>query len=245
LQGQMVSKHQLAKEGIEIEQDILRETVGSQDQVMAAYGGMNHVTFRQSGEITVQPVIVPPARLAEFHSHLMLFYTGIKRTASDVASGYVGKLDARRRQLRIIQDLVDEGMALLSSQTEIGDFGKLLHESWQLKRSLSNSVTNSSVDEIYQEARHAGAIGGKLLGAGGGGFILLFVPPQHHEAVKRKLERLIHVPFHFERAGSQIIFYDSETDYTEAERARLEKPKVAFSELAWPETAFGGRGENG
>jgi D-glycero-alpha-D-manno-heptose-7-phosphate kinase len=245
LQGNMISKHQLAKEGLEVEQDILHETVGSQDQVMAAYGGLNHVTFRQSGEITVQPVIVPPARLAEFHSHLMLFYTGIKRTASVVASEYVGGLDARRRQLRIIQDLVGEGIALLSSQTDIGDFGKLLHESWQLKRSLSDNVTNASVDEIYQEARNAGAIGGKLLGAGGGGFILLFVPPEHHDAVKQKLERLIHVPFHFERAGSQIIFYDSETDYSEAERARLDKPKVAFHELAWPETAFGQRGENG
>lgn len=231
LQGRMVSKQQLAREGITVEQELLKETVGSQDQVMAAYGGLNHVTFRQSGEITVQPLILPPARLQEFHSHLLLFYTGIKRTASDVASAYVTNLDERRRQLRIIHDLVAEGMSLLGSHTDICEFGKLLHEGWVVKRSLSGNITNSSVDAIYQEARDAGAIGGKLLGAGGGGFIMIFAPPHCHEAIKARLDRLIHVPFSFERNGSQIIFFDSETDYTDAEKARLERPKEAFREL--------------
>jgi D-glycero-alpha-D-manno-heptose-7-phosphate kinase len=245
LQGRMISKHQLAKEGIEVEQEILKETVGSQDQVMAAYGGLNHVTFRQSGEITVQPVIMPAARQAEFHSHLVLLYTGIRRTASDVAARYVGNLEGKRRQLRVLQDLVGEGLSLLCSTTDICEFGNLLHESWQMKRSLGEGVTNAEVDEIYQEARNAGALGGKLLGAGGGGFMLLLAPPAKQDAVKQRLGRLIHVPFHFDRNGSQIIFYDAETDYSAIEQARLGKPTVVFRELQWPEAAFGRRVENG
>jgi D-glycero-alpha-D-manno-heptose-7-phosphate kinase len=231
LRGQMVSKYQLAHEGIVVEQELLKETVGSQDQVMAAYGGLNHVAFHQSGEITVRPVILPPARLPEFNAHLMLFYTGIQRNASDVAASYATNLDDRRRELRIIQDLVEEGMSLLGSNSDITNFGRLLHEGWVAKRTLGGSVTNTSVDAIYDDARDAGAIGGKLLGAGGGGFILLFVPPEKHEAVKARLDGLIHVPFSFERFGSQIIFYESDTDYTEAEKARMMHPKQAFREL--------------
>lgn len=231
LRGQMVSKLQLSRESIIVEQELLKETVGSQDQVMAAYGGLNHVAFHQSGEITVRPVILPPARLLEFNAHLMLLYTGIQRTASDVAAGYASNFDARRRELRIIAGLVDEGISVLSTNGDMLQFGRLLHEGWVAKRTLGNAVTNSSVDAIYNDARDAGAIGGKLLGAGGGGFILLFVPPDRHEAVKARLDGLIHVPFCFERFGSQIIFYESDTDYFEAEKARNLHPKQAFREL--------------
>jgi D-glycero-alpha-D-manno-heptose-7-phosphate kinase len=231
LQGQMISKQQLAREGITVEQELLKETVGSQDQVMAAYGGLNHVTFRQSGEITVQPLILTTARTAEFQSHLMLFYTGILRTASNIASAYAQNMHERRRQLRIMHDLVMEGESILSGQGDIREFGKLMHEGWQVKRSISANITNDSVDGIYKDASEAGAVGGKLLGAGGGGFILLFVPPDRQKAVHQALERLIHVPFNFERSGSQIIFFDSETDYADAEKARMEKPKLAFREL--------------
>ncbi len=220
LNGRMVNKHQLAMEGIHVEQDCLQETVGSQDQVMAAYGGLNHVQFMTSGDIAVRPVIMPLERITQFNKHIMLFYTGIKRTASMIADTYVNDIEPRRRQLRILLDLVKEGLSILSSNQDLRAFGELLHEAWLIKRSLSQSVSNSTVDEIYQAARSAGAIGGKLLGAGGGGFVMFFAPPEDHEAIRQKLARLIYVPCHFEFSGSQVIFYDHETDYSREEESR-------------------------
>jgi D-glycero-alpha-D-manno-heptose-7-phosphate kinase len=232
LQGKMVGKHQLAIEGIQIEQEILHETVGSQDQVMAAYGGINRVQFLESGEITVHPVILSPSRQEEFNSHLMLFYTGIKRTASDVASTYVNDMEARRRQLRILKDLVDEATTLLAGRGDLLAFGGLLHEAWMAKRTLSGSVSNSDVDEIYEAARSAGALGGKLLGAGGGGFMALFVPPEKQAAVKQRLSGLICVPLGFDFVGSQIIYYAPDPHYVEAEAARTAETVAPFRELA-------------
>ena len=230
LQGRMVSKHQLAMEGIHVEQELLRETVGSQDQVMAAYGGLNHIRFLPSGEISVRPIIMPRARMAEFNAHLMLFYTGIKRTASDIASTYVPKLANHRRQMRILLDMAKEGIAILSGAGNLSSFGELLHESWQVKRNLSQSVSNVQIDDIYADAIAAGASGGKLLGAGGGGFIMLFVPPDRQESVKQKLQGLLHVPCNFESQGSQIIFLDPEKDYSKEEKAREDRPVDPFCE---------------
>ena len=158
--------------------------------------------------------------MLELNAHLMLFYTGIKRTASTIAETYVNDIDDKRRQLRLMNDLVEEGVSILSSGQDLGGFGELLHEAWQAKRSLSATVSNPHVDEIYEQARAAGAIGGKLIGAGGGGFILLFVPPERHAAIQERLAKLIHVPFKFEFCGSQIIFFDREEDYSAEERAR-------------------------
>jgi D-glycero-alpha-D-manno-heptose-7-phosphate kinase len=159
----------------------------------------------------VNPVILPTERIQELESHLLLFYTGIVRTASDVAKTYVENLDHRRRQLRIIREMVREGMSILTGGSDIQEFGHLLHEAWEVKRSLSHQVSNETVDMLYQRARWAGALGGKLTGAGGGGFLLLFVPPEHHQEVIDTFKDLIHVPFHLESAGSQIIFYESES----------------------------------
>jgi D-glycero-alpha-D-manno-heptose-7-phosphate kinase len=231
LHGRMASKHQLATEGIHVEQDLLKETVGSQDQVMAAYGGLNLVRFLPSGEISVRPVIMPSERIARLNDHVMLFYTGIKRTASTIASSYVDGIDGRRRQLRMIHNLVEEGLSVLSGDKDISAFGELLHEAWQLKRSLSDSVSNQRVDEIYEGARAAGALGGKLLGAGGGGFIMLFVPPERHHAVLERLQGLIHVPCRFEFSGSQIIFFDPENDYSNEEKSRRGQTIQPFREL--------------
>ena len=169
LKGQMPSKGQLAGESIVIEQEILKETVGSQDQVLAAHGGFNHIIFHTSGEITVKPVTATAARLNELNRHLMLFYTGIRRTASDVAQSYVNGLDDRERQLRNIGDLTNEGVSVLCGKSKVSFFGELLHNAWQVKRDLSSKVSNSDIEEIYTEAMSAGAVGGKLLGAGGGG----------------------------------------------------------------------------
>ena len=231
LKGCMPDKRQLALESIRIEQDILSETVGSQDQVQAAYGGLNHVTFHADDEFSVRPVTISRERIQELNSHLMLFYTGIKRTAADVAQTYVNDIANKKRQLRITKDLVKEGLAVLSSGQDLTAFGELMHEAWQVKRGLSDRVSNSEVDAIYQQAIVAGAIGGKLTGAGGGGFMLLFVPRDRHSAVRGALNRLIHVPFRFEFSGSQIIFFDPEEDYSAEEKIRANQSLQAFREL--------------
>jgi len=188
LKGQMPSKEQLAKESIYIEQEMVRETVGSQDQVTAAYGGLNQIIFHPNGEISVRPITISTERLNELNNHLMMFYTGIKRTAANVANSFVDDLDDRRRQLRITKDLVEEGVSLLTGKQDITNFGELLDEAWQAKRSLSPVVSNSTIDEIYNSALSAGALGGKITGAGGGGFLLLFVPPDKQSSVKDKLD---------------------------------------------------------
>lgn len=173
-----------------------------------------------------------PGRIDELDRHLMLIYTGVKRTASDVAQSYVQDLDQREKQINALVDMVDQGISVLNSNQEISAFGKLLDEAWMMKRGLSSAVSNSHVDEIYQAALSAGAIGGKLLGAGGGGFMLLFARPSDQAKVKERLSKLIHVPFKFESAGSQIILYDPEQDYSAEDNARANQSVEAFQELA-------------
>ena len=231
LQGHMATKEQLANESIMVEQDLLKENVGSQDQVNAAYGGFNHITFHTSGEISVRPVIIPPDRQDELTSHLMLFYTGIKRTADKVAGEYVASLEAKRRQLRILRDMVEEGLSILCGRGPIKEFGELLHEGWLAKQSISDKISNAAIAKAYNAARDAGAIGGKITGAGGGGFMLLFVPPQDQPAVREKLSNLLHVPFQFEKSGSQVIFYDRDQDYSAAEADNKSRNLDQFREL--------------
>jgi len=231
LKGSLVSKHQLAMESIHVEQEMLKETVGSQDQVLAAYGGLNHITFHRNGEITVRPLTIPRERVRELNDHLMLFYTGIKRTASDVAKSYVTNLEAKHRQLQMMSHLVDESIALLNSDRNLDEFGRLLHEAWMAKRSLSDQVSNPEVDEIYEAARRAGALGGKLTGAGGGGFLLLFVPPETRASVRERLRKLLLVPFQFDFSGSQVIYYEPGEDYAMAQADRERLPPSAFKEL--------------
>jgi D-glycero-alpha-D-manno-heptose-7-phosphate kinase len=237
LRGYMISQRQLATESIHIEQNILQENVGSQDQVSAAYGGLNHIIFLPNGEFSVRRMTISPERVQQLDDHLMLFYTGIKRTASDVAQSFLEDLDKRRRQLRIMKDLVEESISILNSQQDICAFGELLHEAWDTKRTLSDMVSNTEVDTMYAKARDAGAVGGKLLGAGGGGFLMLFVPPAKQEDVREVLDDLIHVPFTFEFSGSQIIFFDPEQDFSAAEEDRMQRSPQSFRELI-PGTSF-------
>jgi D-glycero-alpha-D-manno-heptose-7-phosphate kinase len=231
LQGRIVGKAQLANESIHLEQEILKEAVGSQDQVHAAHGGLNQVLFHPNGEISVKPLTLSSDRVAEFGSHLMLFYTGIKRTASTVVETFINAMEERKRQLRIMKDLVDEGVSILSSAGSITGFGDLLHEAWQAKRALSATVSNDEVNRLYERARGAGALGGKLTGAGGGGFLLLFVEPDRHDDVREELCELIHVPIKLDFSGSQIIYYEPEQDYSASERVRALQALKPFSEL--------------
>lgn len=233
LKGKVVGKKDLAEQGIHLEQDILKETVGSQDQVCAAYGGVNRINFLQNGDFSVQPMTLSHSRLRELNSHLMLFYTGIKRTASEVASSYGTKSTVQDRAglLTKMHQYVDQSCDILNSRQDISGFGELLHQTWLAKRALSDKVSNPAVDGLYEEARAAGAIGGKLLGAGGGGFVLLFVPPDRQAKVRKRFEKLIHVPFEFEFSGSQIIFFDLEEDYAKHDKARSSQELNAFREL--------------
>ena len=231
LKGEMPNRHQLALEGIYLEQERLRETVGSQDQVLAAYGGFNHVGFATDGSISVRPMTLGRQRVAELNDHLMLFFTGIKRTASEVASSYVRRIERKDEALRRMGAMVDEGIAILTGRSDLSAFGKLLHDAWKAKRSLGGAVSNGQVDEIYQEALRAGALGGKITGAGGGGFLLLFVHPSLHAAVRERLSRLLHIPFRLEFSGSQIVFFDPEEDWSAQERDREAHKVARFSEL--------------
>lgn len=244
LKGMMPNKQQLAQESIYIEQEVLKENVGSQDQVLAAYGGFNHIVFLPDGQISVRPITISADRTKELNSHLMLFYTGIERTASEIAQSYIHNVDDKKRELRIIKDLVEESISLLNSDRDIAAFGDLLYEGWHAKRSLSPTVSNSDVDKIYELAVSTGARGGKLLGAGGGGFMLLFVPPSKQICVREALSKLIYVPFTFEFSGSQIIFFDPEEDYSAEEKDRASRQIGKFQELTRIHDPQRGSGES-
>lgn len=205
--GNRVTKEWLANEAIRIEQDVLQEAVGSQDQTAAAIGGLNVITFKQDGAVVVDPVIVSPERKKHLNDHLILLFTGFSRFASDVAQAQVASMDEKAYSLHRMREMVDEALGILDSDQDICAFGELLHEGWQHKRSLTDKISNNSIDGFYAKAREAGAVGGKLLGAGGGGFMLLFAEPDKHQSVLNALPGLVHVPFKFETSGSQIVHY--------------------------------------
>ncbi len=235
LECRMVSTEELATSSIEVEQERLREAVGCQDQIAAAYGGFNKITFGPAGApFQVTPMTLPSGRVHELNSHLMLFYTGIKRTAANIAANVIKEIPSPKseRTLRAFRSMVDEAISILSRGDDLTRFGTLLHEAWMAKRELSAQVTNPMVEKIYATAREAGAVGGKLTGAGGGGFMLLFVPPAKQAAVRRALPSLIHVPFKFESNGTKIILFDREQDYSAQESERKIQSIARFRELA-------------
>lgn len=207
LGGKLVTKRQLALDAIHVEQQKIKENVGSQDQTAAAFGGFNRIEFGGPNKITVQPVFLKPERLKLFQDHLMLFFTGLARNASDVAAEQIKITPSKADELKKMHAMVDEAINILSSEKDIEEFGKLLHESWKLKRSLTSQISSSYIDEIYDSGLQAGATGGKLLGAGGGGFILFFVKPELQTQVREKLKNFLYVPFRFENLGSQVIYY--------------------------------------
>ena len=208
LRGEQVSKEKLALDAIHVEQKVIGENVGSQDQVTAAHGGFNRVLFREDGDIVVEPVILKHERRQMLNDHLMLFFTGLTRTASDIAAEQIANFDSKRDELKAMRAMVDEAMNLLGAQSrDLDGFGRLLHEGWTRKRKLASNVSNSLIDNAYDAALQAGALGGKLLGAGGGGFLLLFVPPERQAKVGEALNSLIHVPFRFETSGSSVALY--------------------------------------
>ncbi len=209
LRGKMIGKHELALRAIDLEQNVLKECVGSQDQVATAYGGLNLIYFLTSGDIRIEPLTIPRARIEELDQCLMMFYTGTTRFASQIAAKVVANMAAKQEQLRQMRSMVDIGAEILNSNASLTAFGEMLHRSWSLKRELSSSISNSVVDGLYNTAMENGAIGGKLLGAGDAGFMIFFVPPENQAKVKQALGGYLHVPFNFETEGSSIIHYDN------------------------------------
>lgn len=208
LKGKIVTKRQLALEAILIEQEKIKENVGSQDQTSAAFGGFNKIEFDSEHIMQVKPITLHSKKIDNFQKYLMLYFTGFPRTASEIACEQIKKIPDRTKELARMHEMVEEATNILNgSDSDIKDFGKLLHETWMIKRNLTKKITTPTIDKIYKDALSAGAIGGKLLGAGGGGCILFFVEPKNHEKVRRKLKNLLYIPFRLENLGTQIIYY--------------------------------------
>lgn len=208
LNGKYSSPNELASNAIHIEQNLINENVGSQDQISAAYGGFNEIEFFNDGSFSVQPLVIDLDRKKALNNHLMLFFTGVSRFSSDVARSQIQNMGNCASQMHELYSIAEEGSSLLTrTDIPIEEFGKLLDRAWRNKRSLSNKISNNSIDSVYEAAIKAGAIGGKILGAGGGGFILFFVKPENQEKVKKSLSNLTCVPFLFENSGSKIVVH--------------------------------------
>jgi D-glycero-alpha-D-manno-heptose-7-phosphate kinase len=195
LRGEIKTKRQLALNAIHIEQKLIRENVGSQDQTAAAFGGFNRKEFGGSHEITVYPITIGQKKLLDLQSHLIMFFTGFSRTASEVAAEQIKLAPQKSNELNTMKQMVYEAQNILHGKNKnLNDFGKLLHESWQIKRGLSSQISNPTIDNLFNAGRQAGALGGKLLGAGGGGFILFFARPEVQPHIKEKLKKYLYRP---------------------------------------------------
>lgn len=221
-QGRLASKRWLANEAINVERRLLQEPGGCQDQIAAAFGGLNRIDFEPDGDFRLSPVRMDIDRRQQFESSLMMFFTGFTRAAAEIEAAKIENFDKRANEMKRLYELVGEGKRLLEDEREpLGAFGGLLHEAWMQKRALASSVSNVFIDDAYDAAIRAGASGGKLLGAGGGGFLLLYAPPERHAAVRAALDKLVYVPIQMEREGASVVLYAPELDGNyETARAR-------------------------
>lgn len=211
LKGKYADKKRLADDAIKLERELCREAGGWQDQIAAAFGGLNRINFDADG-YTVDPVIISPERKSALEDSLMMFFTGFTRFSADVQASLRSSMRDKTAELREMLALVDVAEnVLVDKSVSLDDFGRLLDETWKLKRGISSSVSTDSIDGIYASARKAGALGGKLLGAGGGGFLVFYVPADRRDEVMRAMEGLMYVPFRFENGGTRVIHYTPET----------------------------------
>ncbi len=211
LKGKYADKKKLADEAIYLERELCKEAGGWQDQIAASFGGMNRIEFNKDGTYEVRPVIIHPNRKMQLNDNLLMFFTGFTRFSSDMqkanAKGYKEKIS----QLKEMYGLVDEAQQILENKhSNLDDFGRLLGKTWNLKRQTSNAITSNSIDSFYNRGIEAGALGGKLLGAGGGGFLVFYVQPEKKESVLKALDDLLYVPFRFEDGGTRVIHYSPE-----------------------------------
>lgn len=211
LKGKYADKKKLADEAIYLERELCQEAGGWQDQIAASFGGMNRIEFNKDGTYDVKPIIIHPERKQQLNDNLLMFFTGFTRFSSDMqkanATGYAEKI----KQLQQMYSLVDEAEKVLEDKhSDLDDFGRLLDTTWRLKRQTGGAITTNSIDALYEKGIAAGALGGKLLGAGGGGFLVFYVQPEKQNAVRTAMKDLLYVPFRFEDGGTQVIHYTPE-----------------------------------
>lgn len=210
LKGKYADKKRLADDAIYLERVLCGEAGGVQDQIAASFGGLNRINFNAEG-YTVNPVIISPERKDQLNRNLMLFFTGFSRFSSDIQVSTMNAMEDKKGQLLEMLQLVDEAEKVLTTQGDLNEFGRLLDHTWKLKRGITSQISTDSIDGIYNKALKAGAIGGKLLGAGGGGFLLFYVEEDKRESLKKVMEHLLYVPFEFENAGTRVIHYTPES----------------------------------
>lgn len=211
LTGNMISKRQLAAQAIHVEQNLLRENVGSQDQIATAFGGFNKIELGGDKKFFVYPMTISQEKLDYLQSCLMFFFTKIVRNASEVASEQIKMIKNMKTELKVMNEMTDEAVNIVNGSIDhYSDFGRLLHDSWQIKRRLTHLVTTPAIDAIYDAAYRAGAVGGKLCGAGGGGFLMFFAPPEAQAGIREKLKDLLYVPICFEKLGSHVVLYSTQ-----------------------------------
>ncbi len=209
LKGKYADKQKLADDAIYLERTLCNEAGGLQDQIAASFGGMNRINFTADG-YTVDPLIISPRKKKQLNDNLMLFFTGFSRFSADIQTATTGAVRDKTAELKEMLSLVDEAEKVLTTGADLSEFGRLLDHTWRLKRGITSKISTDSIDGLYETALKAGALGGKLLGAGGGGFLLFYVEPERRAAVFAALEKLLYVPFEFENAGTRVIFYDPE-----------------------------------
>lgn len=208
LKGKYVDKQQLAEEAIYLERELCGESGGLQDQIAAAYGGLNKITFSKEG-FRVDPIVISEERKERFNDNLMLFFTGFSRFSFTIQQEHEKAIRSKEAQLLEMLSLADRAEELFTNG-DLDEFGRMLDHTWRLKRGINSAVTTSQIDEAYEAAIRAGTLGGKLLGAGGGGFLLLYVPPERQKFVREALCKLKEIPFRFETGGARILYYASE-----------------------------------
>ncbi len=209
LKGKHVDKQRLAEEAIHLERVLCGESGGVQDQIAAAYGGLNRIDFSQES-FAVNPIVISNEKKECLNANLMMFFTGFSRFSSTIQTEHEKAIQSKGQQLLEILSLVDEAEKVLTTG-DLDEFGILLDYTWRLKRGLNAAVSTNVIDRFYETAKSAGALGGKLLGAGGGGFLLLYVRQERQEAVRRALHGLKEIPFRFETGGARILYYASES----------------------------------
>lgn len=212
LKGEYADKRRLADEAIYLERELCQEAGGWQDQIAASFGGMNRIEFNKNGTYDVKPIIIHPDRKKRLNDNLMMFFTGFTRFSSDMQKANKAGYDEKIKQLQEMYHLVDEAEAILEDKhSDLDDFGRLLDKTWRLKRQTGGAITTNSIDALYEQGRSAGALGGKLLGAGGGGFLVFYVQPEKQAAVMNAMKDLLYVPFKFEDSGTKVIHYSPES----------------------------------
>ena len=215
LKGKYADKKKLADEAIYLERVLCEEAGGWQDQIAASFGGFNRINFNTDGTYDVLPVIISPERKKNLNDNLMMFFTGFTRFSSDVQKANAGTKEtqeAKEKRYLEMLSLVDKAEQILTDKnTDLDDFGRLLDHTWKLKKQTGSAVSTNSIDALYEKGMQAGALGGKLLGAGGGGFLVFYVQPEYQEAVKEAMKELMYIPFRFEDGGTRVIHYTPET----------------------------------